>query len=177
MDWKAEFDAGLAYGPFLEAHAEEKDRDRWRDVYEKVTLADEQKRLLSSFKRRMNVLALIGAWCGDCVTQGPVLQRIAEGSPTIDLRFADRDVRSALQDELSICGGRRVPMIVFLSEDFYECGRYGDRSISRYRQMAAEGMAGACPLPIAPPEDVLAGMVADWLVEFERIQLMLLLMS
>ena len=153
MDWKAEFDAGLAYEPFLERHADEKDRGRWREVYEQVRLTDEQRGLLSAFKRRMNVLVLVGAWCGDCVTQGPVVERIGEGSPMVDLRFADRDVRGALQEELAICGGRRVPMVVFLSEDFYECSRYGDRSISRYRMMAAQNMGASCPLPTVPPED------------------------
>jgi len=175
VDWKAQFEAGLAYGPFLERHAEDKDRVRWRDVYEQVRLTDEQRHMLGAFKRQMNVLTLMGAWCGDCVTQGPVIERIAEASPMIDLRFADRDVRDGLQDELVICGGRRVPMVVFLSEDFYECARYGDRTISRYRMMAAQNMGASCPLPTVPPEDELASMTSDWLVEFERIQLMLLL--
>jgi len=29
--------------------------------------------------------------------------------------------------ELAICGGNRIPVVVFLSEDFFECGRYGER--------------------------------------------------
>jgi hypothetical protein len=39
-----------------------------------------------------------------------------------------------------------------------------------------EGFAAACPLPIAAPErDELSATLQDWLNEFERIQLMLLL--
>ena len=175
MDWKAEFESALAYDAFLERHAAEKDRARWREVYDKIDLTFDQAALLAGFTRRMNVLALVGAWCGDCVTQCPILQRIARESPLIDLRFVDRDANPRLQDELAICGGGRVPVAVFLSEDFYECARYGDRSISRYRWMAARNMGASCPLPVAPPADEIAAATADWLVEFERIQLMLLL--
>jgi len=175
MDWKAEFESALLYDPFLDRHAEEKDRDRWRDVYDKVALTPDQSALLAGFKRRMNAIVLVGAWCGDCVTQGPVLERIAQASPLIDLRFVDRDANAPLQDELAICGGKRVPIVVFLSEDFYECARFGDRTISRYRWMAAKNMGASRPLPIAPPADEIVAMVADWLLEFERIQLMLLM--
>ena len=175
MDWKAEFESALDYNAFLQKHAEQKDRDRWEEVLGKVTLTPDQATLLAGFKRCMNVLALVGAWCGDCVTQGPVLERIAQASPQIDLRFVDREANPDLQDQLAICGGKRVPVVVFLSEDFYECARYGDRTVSRYRWMVAENMAASCPLPIAPPDDEVAAMVADWTLEFERIQLMLLM--
>jgi thiol-disulfide isomerase/thioredoxin len=122
----------------------------------------------------MNVLCLAGAWCGDCINQCPIFQRIAEATDQIALRFLDRDEHADVQAELSLCGGNRVPVLVFLSEDFTECGRYGDRTLAKYRDMAATLLGPACPTGIgAPDPNSLAAVTSDWLNEFERVQLML----
>jgi hypothetical protein len=122
----------------------------------------------------MHLLCVAGAWCGDCVLQGPILQKIHESSPSVELRFVDRDVRADVQDALVLNRGRRVPVTVFLSEDFEECARYGDRTISMYRRMAQERLGPACPTGIVPPSDrYIDAVISDWVDEVERIQLML----
>ena len=63
----------------------------------------------------------------------------------IVLRFFDRDTHPDLTAELRICGGARVPVVVFLSEDWFEVGRYGDRTLAKYRQLAADMTGPACP--------------------------------
>lgn len=174
MDWERVFSKSLPYGRFLEAAGSSVHRDRWQAVYDRVKLTAEQTALLAGFTRKMNVFCLAGAWCGDCVNQCPAFQRIAEGNPLIDLRFLDRDVDPAIRAELSVNGGQRVPVVVFLSEDYYECGRYGDRTLSTYRQMARSMLGAACPTGAVPAAgDALALTTADWLAEFERCQLML----
>jgi thiol-disulfide isomerase/thioredoxin len=85
----------------------------------------------------------------------------------------------AVAKELSVCGAPRVPMLLFLSEDWYECSRYGERPISVYREKARkklESMEGAsCPSGLmVPHESIINESIADWLVEFERVQWMLL---
>jgi ferredoxin len=86
---------------------------------------------------------------------------------------------TAVAKELSICGAPRVPMLVFLSEDWYECGRFGERTLVTYREKARKMLANregaSCPTGLFAPEtDVLAANVAEWLGHFERIQWMLL---
>jgi thiol-disulfide isomerase/thioredoxin len=174
MRWKPVFDGGLRYERFLQVHGPGTHAARWQAVYERAALADEPRRLVAGFTRQMNVLCLAGAWCGDCVNQCPLLQRIAEANPLIDLRFLDRDVNPAVRDELAVNGGQRVPVVVFLSEDFYECGRYGDRTLATYRQMASAQLGPACPTGVAPAErNTLEQVTREWLDEFERVQLML----
>lgn len=82
----------------------------------------------------------------------------------------------AVAEELQICGAPRVPQLVFLSEDWYECERFGERSLARYRAIAAKKHQGPnCSTGLfAPPTDAVAADVAEWLSHFERIQLMLL---
>lgn len=178
MNWQDKFKSGLGYNDFLQAHGTSDHRDRWRSVYEEAALSDEQIALISGFTRQMNVLCLAGAWCGDCVNQCPIFQLIAESSDKIDLRFIDRDVHPDVQQELSINAGQRVPVAVFLSEDFNECSRYGDRTLSKYREMADARIGAACPTGIGDPDQALIKAVAqEWLNEFERVQLMLRLSS
>ena len=68
----------------------------------------------------MPVICLTGAWCGDCINQCPVFDHFAQASPAIELRFLDRDALPAVREQLMINGGARVPVVVFLSEDWQE---------------------------------------------------------
>jgi hypothetical protein len=172
------FPQGLKYQDFLVKHGSDEHRRRWQGVYDQIKLRPLQIELLGGFVRDMQVLCLAGAWCGDCVNQCPIFQRFAEATPRIDLRFFDRDLHADLQAELQYCGGNRVPVLVFLSEDNQFCGMYGDRTLAKYRQMAEQQLGPSCPTGIAPPDqEFLSAVTGQWLDEFERVQWMLRLSS
>ena len=174
MEWGPVFAQGLSYLDFLAKHATPDQQKRWQAVYDSVTLTGDQRELLGGYVREMHVLCIAGAWCGDCVNQCPILARIAEQNPRIVVRFVDRDVQAAAQVAAMMNGGRRVPAVIFLSEDDYECGRYGDRTLATYRQMAADRLGPACPTGIVPPGPaLLTAATAEWLGQFERNQLIL----
>jgi len=271
FEFKTVFQRALPYSGYLQHFGTEEQRARWGRVYDAAALTGQHKELLASFRRKMNILCLAGAWCGDCVNACPIFQRFAEACPHITLRFIHRvqnfaaattepapkpgtaadpeDIRSrpigrilvkwgvltpervdkallaqeerkakglnvhigdvmtdmglisaeqrdkalaaqsgygsidawdvAVARELSICGAPRVPMFVLLSEDFFECARVGERTLSTYREKARKkltSMEGAtCPTGLnAPAQDILALSVAEWLEEVERVQWMLL---
>jgi Thioredoxin len=174
IDWSSTFADALSYQSFLDRYASPPQRARWDRMHERFSLTDGQRQLLGGFSRRMPVLCLAGAWCGDCINQCPVFDHFARASSVIDLRFLDRDARPDLRDLLSINGGQRVPVVVFLSEDWLEVSRYGDRAISVYRRLAADQLGPACPTGLVPPTaETAATCTAEWLVEFERAQLIL----
>jgi thiol-disulfide isomerase/thioredoxin len=174
MNFAAVFDQGLRYEAFLSKYGTEEQRRRWEGVYTTVALTTDQNRLLAGFVREMKVLVVAGTWCGDCVNQCPIFQHIAALNDRIRIHYFDRDDNKELAQELSICGGPRVPSVLFLSEDGHPCGRAGDRTISAYREIAAKQLGPSCPTGIAPPDKtVLQNVVQDWVNEFERIQLML----
>ncbi len=130
--------AGLKYQDFLDRYGSDEHRRRWAELHAHVTLSAAQRELLASFRRDMPVLCLAGAWCGDCVNQCPIFDHFAAVSPKLQIRYVDRDADPELTAELKVCGGARVPVMVFFSEDGAEIGRYGDRTISRYRQLAQQ---------------------------------------
>ncbi len=172
------FSSALPYPKYLLTGTDEQ-RRRWTQVYDAAKLTSAQQQLLSGFSRHMKILIVSGIWCGDCIQQCPLLQRIAESRPDlIDLRLLDRDEHRDLAEQLRINTGDRVPVALFMAEDHELCSIYGDRTVNRYRALARQQLGASCPIGLAPPpSDELAATLQDWLNEFERIQLMLRLSS
>src|SRR5207244_1478008 len=135
-----------------------------------------QCQLLAAFRRQMNVACLAGAWCGDCINQCPIFEYFAAAAPVIQVRYLDRDEHADAQRELQINAGNRVPVLVFFSEDGFETARYGERTLSKYRQLMQTQGGPMCPTGISAPDDsLLAQVTQDWLGEFERVQWLLCL--
>ncbi len=171
--YRRSFDAALPYDQYVRTGTEVH-QARWRDVLDRVSLGDEQRAIIASLTRPVNILVISGTWCGDCVLQVPILERIADASSASALRIIDRDALPELRDQLRLCGASRVPVALFLTEDFFECARVGDRPLGTYRTMARTQLGPACPVTIGPvDQNELDGTVAAWVNEFERVQLML----
>jgi hypothetical protein len=176
MNLFEKFHEGLSYADFLSRYATDAQKERWQAVHSQVVLTPAQVQLLGSFRRAMNVMCLVGAWCGDCSGQCPIFEHFAAGFPGLTVRYLDRDTHADVQRELQINGGDRVPVIVLFSEDGFEASRIGERTLSRYRQAMREQAGPACPTGItAPGDSLLAQVTQEWLNEFERVQWMLCL--
>lgn len=169
-----EFEAGSDYESYVATGTADQQK-AWGKILEQARPTDAQRELLAGFQREMNVLVVSGVWCGDCAQQCPLIQRIAEANADqIRLRFVDRDEHADLSRHVRINAGGRVPVAIFMAEDFEFCSLFGDRPLARYRAIAGHQLGPSCPLPGAPvPDDELAATLADWLAEFERVQLML----
>jgi thiol-disulfide isomerase/thioredoxin len=169
--WKAAFDTAQPYTDFLARHATADQRSRWDAFHGRVTLTAAQTKVLSNFVRKMPVLVLAGTWCGDCVNQCPIFAHFAAAAPVIDLRFLDRDQLPDIAAHLKVCGGQRVPVATFFSEDFSPILFYGDRTLSAYRASAAAQLGSSCASGVVPPAaDAVTAVVGDWLDQFERVQ-------
>lgn len=164
-------DDSLPYEEFLQRHGSPGDIKNWSAVYESSSLADKQKELLGSFTRQLHVVCIAGAWCGDCVRQGPLLHHIASASERINLVFVDRDaLDEEFQSTWTVCGGLRVPQVLFFNEDYQFLGHAGDRTITRYRELAQLALGDQAPVN-TDVNQTQASVLDDWLDEFERIHL------
>lgn len=174
MNLADKFQSGLPYTDFLARYADAGQKERWQQAHARFTLTAAQRELLGQFRREMNVLCLAGAWCGDCINQCPIFEHFAAVAPVIRMVYLDRDEHADVQEALRINGGNRVPVLVFLSEDGHEVARYGERTLSQYRQMMRNQLGPQCP-PHVPMSTVPLPdqIVQDWLAEFERVQWML----
>ena len=171
---ESKYKAGLPFDRYIQTGTDQQ-RDDWQRIYDQAELTQPQRDLVASFTRTINVIGMSGIWCGDCVQQCPLIQRIADANPdAIDVRWLDRDEHDDIQSHLRINAGNRVPVMVFCAEDYELVGWYGDRTLSRYRAIAQRQLGPSCPLPgAAVPAEELAAAQQDWLDQIERVHLLL----
>ena len=171
---QAKHAAALLYHDYVKTGTADQ-QTNWQRIYAQTHPTPAQQTLLQSFTRRMPVLVISGLWCGDCAQQVPLLTRLAEANPqAIDLRILDRDQHPDLQKQVRVNGGDRVPVAIFCAEDYEMVGWFGDRTLHRYRAIAARQLGPSCPLPGAPvAPDELAATLQDWLDQLERAHLVL----
>ncbi|MGI9014147.1 MAG: thioredoxin family protein [Phycisphaerales bacterium] len=173
---RAKFDQALPYAQFVALGESMGHHMQWQQRYQQLALDAQQSALVQSFSRSMNVLCLTGTWCGDCALQGAAMQRIAEGNiERINLRFLLRsDEHADIIVPSQINAGFRVPVTWFMAEDFEPVSRFGDRTLSRYRSMAAKQLGpGAVTILDPPPADPVRAVLSEVLDEFERVQILL----
>jgi len=171
--WKGYWEMASEYEAYLQDSDPEK-VPRWKDSEGRIPeLTAEQLERLQGYDRELNVLFYCGVWCGDCSRQGPMLKKIADAcGDKVSVRFIERDASEELQDELRILGALRVPMVVFLSEDFWEVGRFGERTLSVYRSKAAREIGRGADAGILVP-NARGRELAEWVDIFERVLIML----
>ena len=171
--WRAHFDKASEYEAYLEGSKQEH-VPRWRDSEKRVPpLSEEQLKRLRGYDRELNVLVYSGVWCGDCARQGPLLKKLADAiGEKAHIRFIEREASPELMDELRIVGATRVPILVFLSEDFWEMARFGERTLSVYRAKAAREIGREFDAGILSPK-AREKELADWVDIFERVLIML----
>ncbi|MCA9290947.1 MAG: thioredoxin family protein, partial [Phycisphaerales bacterium] len=71
---RAVFDDALDYDAYLATDPER--GAKWTLIHDAVALTAPQRTLVTGFVRNVKILVSSGIWCGDCVQQGPLLQRI-----------------------------------------------------------------------------------------------------
>ncbi|AWM40683.1 hypothetical protein GobsT_07850 [Gemmata obscuriglobus] len=173
MNLFTKFEAGLPLAQFLK-YGTDAHRARWQAAAAQTVLTGPQQELVRTFTRRTNVLLLAGAWCGDCSSQCPIFERIAEINPNVVVRYIDRDEHADAQAALQINGGNRVPVAVFFSEDGHEVARYGERTLARYRALVAQLTGEGCATGFVKGDDpVQKAVVQEWLDQLERVQCIL----
>ena len=167
------YEKGLPYEEYV-ATGKPTHQERWREALSNVTLNESQRQLLRSFRRKMNVLVMSGTWCGDCSRQSGMWRRIEEATDSVEFRYLDNHDNPELQNELRINGAEKVPVVVILSEDFFEISRFGDKHLSYYRLKASRELGPSCEIGILPPaKEELETELSEWIDHFERAQIIL----
>jgi thiol-disulfide isomerase/thioredoxin len=170
--WKRHFEAGLDLESFIKSGKPE-EVISWRERAERTPeLTSEQRARLEDYNRDLNILMYAGTWCGDCSRQAPMLKKMADvAGEKVKLRLIARESSKELQDELRLVGGLRVPVVVFLTEDFWEVGRFGERLLHVYRSKAAREIGRGIDEGVLSPH-ALEKEMSDWIDIFERILIM-----
>jgi len=91
---------------------------------------------------KINVLVLTYDGCGDALYNIPVIAKIAQQAPNIDLRVVQRDENLDIMDaHLNQGMFRSVPCFIFYDENFNEIGNLKERAESMTQVIEQEMIA------------------------------------
>jgi thiol-disulfide isomerase/thioredoxin len=170
--WKKYWEKAQSYEDYIK-NAKPEEREQWLERKERTPeLSQEQVKRVEGFNRELKILIYCGAWCGDCSRQIPMILNMAEkAGEKVEVRLIDREISKELQNELRIVGALRVPIVVFLTEDFWELGRFGERLLSHYRTKMYREIGRGEDHGVLTPH-ALDMEMSDWLDIFERMLIM-----
>lgn len=124
LDFRALWDQALPYGEFVAASTEH--RGLWEGVY-RIAILPEWTRGLDASAAPRRLLVLAEDWCGDASNTVPIVARLAEQVPGLELRVLRRDEHSEVMDKYLTNGARSIPIVIALDADFRELGHWGPR--------------------------------------------------
>ncbi len=129
---KEQFAQGLTYEAYKAQMT--RNRERFDETEAAVALSGDDFNFFQQLSQPLHVLVLAEDWCGDVIANLPVLGRLAQESPQIDLRIFLRDQHLDLMDQYLKEGQfRSIPVFVLFDADFNELGHW----IERPRKMTA----------------------------------------
>ena len=88
-----------------------------------------------------HLLVLSEDWCGDAVNSVPVIARLAELAPNVDLRVLARDENLDLMDAHLSGTSRAIPVVIALDGEFNERGWWGSRPAPLQQWVTGPGKA------------------------------------
>lgn len=139
MNLRARYESAMTFEEFLAGATI--NVDFWRAQYRLATVDDEAVERLSALDARRHLLVLLEDWCGDAVNSVPVLVRLAEAVPNLDIRFLGRDANPDLMDSHLTGQSRSIPVVMVLDENYRELGWWGPRPRELQEWVLGEGLA------------------------------------
>jgi hypothetical protein len=123
LDFRSLWESAQPFEAFVSASGTH--RTLWEGIYRIARLPDWSAGVALPGARRLLVIA--EDWCGDAVNTVPILARLADEMPGLELRIIQRDTNPAVMDQYLTNGSRSIPIVIALDEEFRELGHWGPR--------------------------------------------------
>jgi hypothetical protein len=108
-------------------HYTELNARRMKRIEKTTTLTADLMGTLSQLNESLTWIIISEAWCGDAAQIVPVLAAIAEKSEWIEMNIILRDEHLAVMDQYLTNGGRSIPKLICLDQQFQEVFIWGPR--------------------------------------------------
>jgi len=92
-----------------------------------VTLTPAQRGMLTGLNRAAHVLVMTEDWCGDSLMNVPILVRVVDSIPGMDMRFFIRHECADLRLYYEERGIHTIPVFTFFDKKFEEIGTWVER--------------------------------------------------
>lgn len=100
-----------------------------------VRLSPADREHFTRLDRPVYALVMTEDWCGDSLMNLPILARIVEAAPRMELRIFDRAGSPDLNDHYTARNIKAIPVFTFLDADFDEIGTWVERSQAAYARI------------------------------------------
>src|SRR5512132_755690 len=97
MVTKQRFAQGMTFQQYLDQMTTNK--DKFLEAMAAVHVVPPDRAVFASRGEKLNVLVLTEDWCGDALTNFPVLARMVGGAPNVEMRVFLRDQSPDLMDQ------------------------------------------------------------------------------
>ncbi|MFN2603128.1 MAG: thioredoxin family protein [Gemmatimonadaceae bacterium] len=119
------FNAGETFADFLTRPHQY--RDLWNALYKRATVPDDLLARALQIQKPWHLLVLSEDWCGDSINTLPLVAKLTDAVPMLDLRILGRDANPDLMDTHLTGKSRSIPVIVLLDGSYVERGSWGPR--------------------------------------------------
>ena len=131
MAENAEWDTAITYKKFLTKARESVEMMKAR--YNDLLLTENDLETLGSIQNNIRILVIGTDRCEDSAGIIPILARMEDAGPKIELHILDSDANVQYHQQFMVNGKRKTPVVLFLSQDFEELCRWVERPNAAYK--------------------------------------------
>jgi len=127
MVTKERFEHGMTFQQYLDQMGTNK--EKFVQFLQAIDIRPEDRQALKKLvAKKLNVLVITEDWCGDALYNVPVLAKLLEGLPNVEMRVFLRDRHPDLMDGYLNQGiYRSIPVFAFFDENMNEIARFIER--------------------------------------------------
>jgi hypothetical protein len=135
----ARWDAAPTFAEWLPTA--QKNRELWEAVYRHAQVPDEFVARAAQLGGTWHLAVLSEDWCGDAVNTVPVIQRLVERVPGLELRMLSRDANPDIMEAHLTGKSHSVPVVMLLDDQLQELGWWGPRPADLQAWVLGAGQA------------------------------------
>lgn len=124
LDFRSIWAGALTYEQFVRSST--KHCGLWEGIYQIARVPEWAIAAVPSGVER-KLLVIAEDWCGDASNTVPILAKLADAVPNLELRVILRDQNPTVMDRYLTNGSRSIPIVIALDSNFHEVGHWGPR--------------------------------------------------
>ena len=126
MVTRERFEQGMTFQQYLDQMGTNK--ETFTKFLSEIVIRPEDKEALAKLGKKLKAMVITEDWCGDALYNVPVLAKLVEGNPNVELRVFLRDKNPDLMDQYLNQGlFRSIPVFAFFDENMNEVARLIER--------------------------------------------------
>ena len=125
LDFRKLWEGALSFEAFV-ASCKAEHCGLWQGVYKLARVPQWASDAVAAGTPR-KLLVIAEDWCGDASNTVPIIAKLADAVPGLELRVILRDANPEAMDQYLTNGSRSIPIVIALDESFGEIGHWGPR--------------------------------------------------